>query len=119
MKLKKGDQIIVTAGKDNGRTGQVERVFPAENLVLIPGLNQYKKHRNPQGENRPGEIVTLSRPFDMGNIALVCPKCKLPTRVGYRLDGDKKIRICRKCKNDVEQVKTQSSKVKETKKGKK
>jgi large subunit ribosomal protein L24 len=102
MKLRKGDQIIVTAGKDRGRTGQVEQVFPLEMRVLVPGVNQYKKHRKPQGENRPGEIVTLSRPLNMGNIAMICPKCKLPTRIGIRLDGDKKIRICRKCKNDLD-----------------
>lgn len=122
MKLKKGDTIIVTAGKDRGRTGVVERVFLQDELVMVPGLNQYKKHRKPQGE-QPGEIVTLSRALSMGKVALMCPKCKLVTRVGYRLDGDRKLRICRKCKNDIDEVKVQKSKgkaeVKEVKKGKK
>jgi large subunit ribosomal protein L24 len=115
MKFHKGDTILVTAGKDKGRQGQVERIFRDADLLLIPGVNQYKKHRKPTGEDRPGEIVTLSRPLPTGNIALVCPKCKLPTRIGYRLDGDKKIRICRKCKNDIDtaaQGKTQNSKTK-------
>jgi large subunit ribosomal protein L24 len=102
MKLKKGDTILITAGRDKGRSGQVERIYPETELVLVPGMNQYKKHRKPQGQDRPGEIVTLSRPLSMGSLALMCPKCKLPTRVGYRLDGDKKIRICRKCKNDID-----------------
>jgi len=106
MKIKKGDTIIVTSGKDKGRSGRVEKVYPQTDVVVVPGLNEYKKHRKPtaagQGQDRPGEIVILSRPLKTGNIAVVCPKCKLPTRVGYRMDGDKKIRICRKCSNDLD-----------------
>jgi len=101
MKLKKGDTIRVTTGKDRGREGQVERVFVTEESVLVPGLNQYKKHRKAQGEGRPGEIVTLSRPLPMAKIAIICPKCKQPSRVGYRIEGDKKIRVCRKCNADL------------------
>lgn len=115
MKLHKGDKIIVTAGKDRGREGVVERTWKEAARVLIPGLNQYKKHRKPQGENHPGEILTLSRPLPIGNVALVCPKCKQPTRVGYRLAGDKKVRICRKCDMEIDnnsKVKTQKSKLK-------
>lgn len=101
MKLKKGDTIQVTAGKDLKKTGKIERVYVAEGTVLVPGLNQYKKHVKPQGENRPGEVVTLSRPLGLGKVALVCPKCKQITRVGYRFDKDKKIRVCRKCDQDI------------------
>lgn len=97
MKFIKGDKIVVTAGKDRGREGVVEKVWAEKQLVLINGVNQYKKHVKPQGENRPGEIVTLSRPLPVGNIALVCPVCKQPTRVGYRIVKDKKVRVCRKC----------------------
>jgi len=102
MKIKKGDNVIVTVGKDRGRTGRVERVFPQRQLVLVPGLNEYKRHRKPQGQDRPGEIATISRPLATSKVAIVCPKCKQPTRVGYRLDGAKKIRICRKCNNDLD-----------------
>ncbi len=102
MKLKKGDNIIVTVGKDRGRTGRIERVYPETDLVLVPGLNEYKRHRKPQGQDRPGEIATISRPLAVSKVAIVCPKCKLPTRIGYRLDGAKKIRICRKCDNDLD-----------------
>lgn len=105
MKLKKGDTIIVTVGKDRGKSGQVEKVFLAQETVLIPGINQYKKHVKKQSEQRPGEIVTLSRPLPVGNVALVCPKCKQPTRVGYQVLEDKKlvkkIRICRKCDQPI------------------
>lgn len=101
MKIKKGDLIRVTAGRDRGREAKVEKVYPADSLVLVPGVNQYKKHVKPQGEGRPGEVVTLSRPLSLGKVALVCPKCKQITRVGYRFDKDKKVRVCRKCDQDI------------------
>lgn len=96
LKIKKGDTVVVMAGKNRGKRGKVERVFPKEGRVLIPGVNEYKKHVKKQGE-RAGEIVTLSRPMKASVVAVVCPKCKQPTRVGYRLVDDKKIRVCRKC----------------------
>lgn len=101
MKIKKGDMVKVTAGKDKGRTGRVEKVIPALGAVVLPGINQYKKHVKPQGEGRSGEIVTLSRPLTMGKIALICPKCKQATRVGYKFDKGRKLRVCRKCAQDI------------------
>ncbi len=105
MKLKKGDLIQVMTGKDSGRQGRIERVFLADMTVLIPGVNQYKRHRKPQGEGRPGEIATLDRPLDISKVALICPKCKQPTRVGYQVTSGKKSRICRKCDNLIDEVK--------------
>jgi large subunit ribosomal protein L24 len=102
MKIKKGDLLMVTGGKDRGKQGKAEKLFPGVGEVLIAGLNQFKKHRKPQGEGRPGEIVTVSRPLPVGSLSVICPKCKQPTRVGYRLDGAKKIRVCRKCDADME-----------------
>jgi large subunit ribosomal protein L24 len=102
MKLKKGDTIIVTTGKDKGRQAKIERVFLGEGKVLVPGLNQYKKHNKAQGQDKPGEIVTLSRPFITAKVALVCPKCKQQTRVGYKMLNDKKVRVCRKCDATIE-----------------
>lgn len=101
MKIRKGDTIQVLSGKDRGRQGKVERIFLKEGLVLVPGLNQYKKHRKPQGEGKPGEILTLDRPLSVAKVALICTKCKQPTRVGYRFSGEKKVRVCRKCDADI------------------
>lgn len=97
MKIKKGDMVKVTAGKDKGREGKVERVDRKDSTVVLPGINQYKKHRKKTGPDRPGEIITLDRPVRMANIALICPKCKQPTRVGFITANNKKSRICRKC----------------------
>ncbi len=112
-KIKKGDNVQIMTGRDSGRQGVVTRVFPALARITIAGLNQYKKHRKPQGD-RPGEIVTLDRPIDIGKIALVCPLCKMPTRVGFLIQGGAKSRICRKCKGLIDAPKV--SKVKSKKK---
>jgi large subunit ribosomal protein L24 len=101
MKLKKGDTVIIATGKDRGKQGQVERVLLKEGKVFIPGLNLYKKHKKSQGENKPGEILTLNRPYDVSKLSLICPKCKQPTRVGYKWIDDKKVRVCRKCNADI------------------
>jgi large subunit ribosomal protein L24 len=101
MKIKKGDTVMVTTGKNRGKQAKVERVFPDLGSVLIPGANEYKKHRKSQGENRPGEILTLSRPILLSKVALICPKCKQQTRVGYKFVDSKKIRVCRKCDADI------------------
>jgi len=115
MKLKKGDQIIVTVGKDKGRKGKVEKVFPKLSKVLVPGVNVYKRHLKSRGQNKPGGIVDIVKPLSVGNVALVCPKCSQPTRIGYRKDKKDlskkttsqkkqlagKYRICRKCQSII------------------
>ena len=98
MKLKKGDNIIVIAGKDKGRKGKIEKIFPKEGLVLLPGINVFKRHTKSRGEKQPGGIIDIIKPLPISNVALLCPKCGKPTRVGYRVSKDEtKSRICRKC----------------------
>jgi large subunit ribosomal protein L24 len=101
MKIKKGDKILITTGKDKGKTQTVEKVFPKKGLVLVTGANLYKKHSKPRGEGNPGGIVDIPRPLSLGKIALICPKCNQPTRIGQEANNvnkEKKLRICRKCK---------------------
>lgn len=97
MKLKKGDEVIVVKGKDRGKTGKVERVF-SENRLLIPNVNQYKRHQKRTSEKQPSEIVTITKPISCANVALICPQCHHPTRVGFKTMDGEKMRICRKCK---------------------
>lgn len=101
MKIKKGDQIIVTMGKDKGRKGKVDAVDPATATVLVPGINMYKRHEKKKDDKHPGGIVEYARTLPMGKIALVCPKCGKPTRVGYLVVKGEKERICRKCEQRI------------------
>lgn len=110
MKLRKGDTVKIIAGKDRGKQGKIEKIFPKPGKVLIPGINIYKKHAKPRGEGKPGGIIDLVKPLPVANIALLCPKCGKPTRVGFQVDksGDLprrgkagKHRICRKCKGVI------------------
>lgn len=101
MKLKKGDQVIVTGGKDKGKRGKIERVFPKEGRVLLPGVNIFKKHLKRRDERHPGGIVEIAKTLPLSKVALLCPKCGQPTRVGYRIAGDEKLRICKKCREEI------------------
>lgn len=98
MKLKKGDNIIVTIGKDKGKQGKVDQVLPTRDSVIVKGINMVKRHMKRRDERTPSTIVDKEVALGMGKVQLMCPKCKKPTRVGYQVTGDEKHRICRKCK---------------------
>ena len=101
MKFKIGDNVKITAGKDKGRDGKIERVFPKTLLVVVPGVNLYKKHvKGFQGQK--GGIYDIPRPLSLGKIALICPKCKKVTRIGFSTKGEKKARICKKCNKEID-----------------
>jgi large subunit ribosomal protein L24 len=101
MKFKKGDEIIVTTGKDKGRKGKIEQVLSAESSVVVAGVNMYKRHMKRRDEKTPGGIVEKPRPLASGKFALICPKCGKQTRIGYLVTGNEKERICRKCGQKV------------------
>lgn len=101
MKLKKGDQVKVMAGKDRGKTGAVEKVFADRNRVAVAGVNVYKRHTKPRAEGPKGGIIDFVRPITVANVALVCPKCKQVTRIGYKITAKEKVRICRKCEQEI------------------
>lgn len=101
MKFKKGDKVKITRGKDRGKEGAVEKVWQAEAKVTITGLNLFKRHTKPRSEGQKGQIIELPRAVPVSNVALICPKCKQVTRVGYRLTGQDKVRICRKCEQEI------------------
>lgn len=101
MKFRKGDEVKVTGGKDKGKTGKIDKIFPELGLVLIPGINMYKRHLKARDPKRPAGIIDLVKPIPVGRVVLLCPKCKQVTRIGFSLKEDKKIRICRKCEQEV------------------
>ncbi len=101
MKVKRGDLILITAGKDRGKQGKIEKVNQNEETVVIPGLNIYKRHLKKRDEKMVSGIIEFSRPIPVANISLLCPKCKKPTRVGYIISKNEKMRICKKCQNPI------------------
>jgi large subunit ribosomal protein L24 len=101
MKLKKGDTVKIMIGKDRGKTGKIQKIFLKKNQILVSGINLFKKHRKPQGKT-PGGIIDIQKPLLSSKVALLCPKCHQPTRVGFITSSSAdKTRICRKCKQTV------------------
>ncbi len=111
MKIKKGDTVLITSGKDKGRKGKVLEAFPEESRILIEGINLRKKHQRPKKSGEKGQIVEMPGPMHISNIKLICSKCGKATRVGYKSKikkdptGSKqqksKIRICKKCGQEI------------------
>lgn len=98
MKVRKGDNVTMLSGKDRGKTGKVLFAFPAENKVVVEGLNKVARHQRAKKQGQKGQIVHKERAVDVSNVMLICKSCGKPTRVGYRVaeDGSKN-RICKKC----------------------
>lgn len=97
MKIKKGDTVVVTIGKDKGKKGKVERVVPSANAVVVTGINVFKRHMKRRDEKNPGGIIDLVKPLGVSKVSLICPSCGKPTRVGYLVAKNEKVRVCRKC----------------------
>jgi len=101
MKIKKGDKVRIIKGKDRGREGTVEKALPKERKVVVAGLNIYKKAVRPTQRNPKGGIIEVAKPLPVENVMLICPHCQKPTRAGYKIQGDNKVRICRKCRGEI------------------
>jgi large subunit ribosomal protein L24 len=93
-KIRKGDRVVVLTGKDKGREGQVSKVFPKEDRVLVDGLNMVQRHTRPSQGDPQGGIKNKEAPLHVSNVAIVDSKGKA-TRVGFRMDGDKKVRFAK------------------------
>jgi large subunit ribosomal protein L24 len=93
-KIRKGDRVMVLTGKDKGRQGPVSKVFPKESRVLVDGLNMVQRHTRPSQGDPQGGIKNKEAPLHVSNVAVVDSKGK-PTRVGFRMDGDKKVRFAK------------------------
>lgn len=101
MKLKKGDEVKIVRGKDKGKQGTIEKVLTKYNKVLIPGINMVKRHLKARSQRQKAEIVSKPMPLAIANVMLICPKCKLKTRVGYSMQDDKQARVCKKCEQII------------------
>ena len=105
-KVRKGDRVGVLSGKDAGKQGRVIAVLPAQGKVLVEGVNRVKRHekvRPSRGRGgQEGGIVTKELPVDLSNVALICPSCGAPRRVGFKTEEDgSRTRICKKCESVI------------------
>lgn len=101
MKIKNNDTVLIISGKDRGKKAKVIKVLPEENKVIVEGINLKKRHTKPKKQGEKGQIVEIAAPFNVSNVKLICPKCKKPTRVGYRVTEKNKYRICKKCQQEI------------------
>ena len=101
--IRKNDTVVITTGKDRGKKGRVLRVIPDKNRLVVEGSNIRKRHTKPNPQrNIKGGIVEREGAVDASNVQLVCPECGKMTRIGHRVDGDRKVRVCRKCEGVVD-----------------
>ncbi|WMM89156.1 50S ribosomal protein L24 [Heyndrickxia coagulans] len=96
MHVKKGDKVMVISGKDKGKTGTILAVYPKKNRVIVEGVNVVKKHAKPSQANPQGGILDMEAPIHVSNVMPIDPKTNEPTRVGYEIRNDKKVRVAKK-----------------------
>lgn len=101
MRIKKNDQVQILSGKDRGKRGKILRALPEAGKVVVEGLNLVKRHKRPRKGGEKGQRVEVPAPLSVSKVMIVCSHCGKPSRVGYRSDGDNKIRTCKKCKAEI------------------
>lgn len=97
LHIKKGDNVVVIAGKDKNKTGNIISANPTDNTVVVAGVNMISKHQKPRKAGEKGGIVKREGKIDASNVQIICPVCNKATRVAHKLDGDNKLRVCKKC----------------------
>jgi len=106
QKIKSGDTVEITAGKDVGLRGEVLKVMPKDDRLVVEGLNVAKRHQKARqgagGQQIPAQIVDFPAPMHISNVMLVCPSCNERVRVGFRFENDRKVRFCKKCDATIE-----------------
>lgn len=95
QKIRKGDNVVVLTGKDKGRSGAVLKVIPKEGRAVVAGINVVKRHQK-QSQTTEAGIVTKEAPIQLSNLAIADPKDGKPTRVGFKVEGDKKVRVAKR-----------------------
>ncbi len=102
IKIKKGDTVLIIAGKDRNKKGKVNRTITEKNQVVVDGVNLTVKHMKARRAGEKGQKVKIAKPIDVSNVMFICPKCGKTARIGYRLNVEKdKERICKKCNQEI------------------
>jgi len=101
MRIKKGDTVKVLSGNDKGKTGEVLEVIPKTEKIVVKGVNVRKKHVKPRKQGEEGGIISVEVAVHSSKVNVVCPKCGKATRIGFKEDIDKKVRVCKKCNTEL------------------
>ena len=101
MKLSKGDTVKVLSGNDKGKTGEVLEVIPKKDKVIVKDVNIRKKATKPRKAGEAGGIIASEYPVNASKVAVVCPKCGKAVRVGYKVEKDNKVRVCKSCGTEI------------------
>ena len=102
MNIVKKDKVIVLSGRDKGKTGEVLSADPKAGKVVVQGVSVATKHQKPRKQGEEGGRISKEGSIDESNVMLVCPKCGKATRVGHAYEGDKKVRVCKKCGKNID-----------------
>lgn len=97
MKIRKGDNVKVLSGNDKGKTGEVLEVIPKTQKIIVKGVNIRKKHVKARKQGEESGIISVECAIHSSKVNVVCPKCGKATKVGYQIEKDEKVRVCRKC----------------------
>ena len=97
MNIRKDDKVVVISGRDKGKEGKVLKADPKAGKVIVEGVSVASRHMKPRKQGEQGGIIKMETPIYACKVMVVCPKCGKPTRVAHKLDGDKKVRVCKKC----------------------
>lgn len=97
MRIKKGDTVQVMSGNDKGKKGEVLEIIPKTEKLIVKGVNVRKKHVKPRKQGEEGGIISSECAIHSSKVNVVCPKCNEPVRVGYKIEGTEKVRVCKKC----------------------
>ncbi len=101
MNVKKNDTVVVLSGKDKGKQGKVLSVDPKAGKVIVEKVNVASRHQKPRKQGEEGGIIQKETPIYACKVMTVCPKCDKPTRVAHKMDGDKKVRVCKHCGAEI------------------
>ena len=97
MRIKKGDTVKVLSGNDKGKTGEVLEIIPKTEKIVVKGVNVRKKHVKARKQGEESGIIPVECPIHMSKVNVVCPKCGKATRIGFKVEKDQKVRVCKKC----------------------
>ena len=100
--IRKGDRVRVITGKDKGKESRVLRAYPHKERLIVERVNMVKKHQRPTNKQPQGGILEIEGAIHVSNVMLLCPSCSEPTRVGRRREDGARIRVCKKCDNDID-----------------